>query len=142
VGPHYSGMRKLKQGRGLQAVAVWLLAVMSSLTARAHEGAMDSPATATSLFPLFITCDLKDEFLTQSIDAHTVMWFDTPVSIEGSRALRDAAQQNAGKIVPVPLVLDVRLDRRRASAHMTPIERGVHANKDCAHRVASGTRQP
>ena len=120
------------------AVAVWVLAVMSMVTARAQQGAMDSPATATSLFPLFITGDLKDEFVTQNIDARDVMWLETPVSRQGSRALREAAQQSAGKIVPVPLVLDVRLDRQRASAHMTPIE---HANKDCTRRVASGTRQ-
>lgn len=123
------------------AVALWLLAVMSSATARAHEAATDSPATATSLFPLFITGDLKGEFITQNIDARDVMWLGTPVSVEGSRALREAARQSAGKIVPVPLVLDARPDRQRASAHMTPIERGERAN-DCTHRVASGTRQP
>ena len=105
------------------AVAVWLLTVMSSVTARAHQEAMDSPATATSLFPMFITGDLKDEFVTQTIEARDVMWLETPVSIEGSRALREAAQQSAGKIVPVPLVLE-------------------HASPDCTRRVASGTRQP
>lgn len=136
-------MRKINRGRGLHvtiAVAVWLLAALSSMTARAQQGAMDSPATASSLFPLFITGDLKDEFLTQDIDPRTVMWFETPVSIEGSRALRDAAQQSAGRIVPLPLVLDVRMDAR-ANTHMMPIERGEHAKTDCMRRASSGTRR-
>ena len=60
---------------------------------------MDSPATVSSLFPLFIPSDLKDEFLTQHVDARSVMWLDTPVSMAGARAFRAAAQQSEGKIV-------------------------------------------
>ena len=81
------------------AVAVWVFAALSTMTARAQQQAMNSPATTSSLFPLFITGDLRDEFLTQHLDARTVMWLETPVSIEGSRALREAAQQGAGKII-------------------------------------------
>src|SRR5262245_22290522 len=81
------------------AVAVSLLVALSSVTASAEQGAMESPATATLLFPLFITADFRDEFLTQNMDARAVMWLETPVSIEGARAFRDAAQQSEGQIV-------------------------------------------
>lgn len=81
------------------AVAVWALAALSTMTARAEQQAMNSPATTPSLFPLFITGDLKGEFLTQHVDARTMMWLETPVSIEGSRALQEATQQSEGKIV-------------------------------------------
>jgi len=105
------------------AVAVSLLALLSSATVRA-QGAMNSVATASSLFPLFITCDLKDEFLTPDVDSRIAVWFETPVSIEGARARREAAEASSGKIVPVPLVLDVHVDARCESAQMRPVARG------------------
>ncbi len=86
-----------------------MLALLSPIAARAEWGAIDRPATdARSLFPLFLTCDLKAEFVTPEVDPRTVALLDTPVSRDGAEARRASLQESSWKIVPVPLVLDAQ----------------------------------
>jgi hypothetical protein len=107
------------------AVAVWLLALLPSVAVRAQQEAVDGRiATATSLFPLFITCDVREEFVTQDVDPRTVAWFDTPVSKDGAWARAEALIAGAGKIVQVPLVLHVNLENRHRTVQVFPMERG------------------
>jgi hypothetical protein len=83
------------------ALAVALVLLVST-TARAQQEAVECrPATAKTLFPLFLTCDLKDEFLTPNVDPRTVIWFDTPVSRDGAIARTEAENE---RIQRVPLV--------------------------------------
>src|SRR5712675_2191402 len=101
------------------AVALGLLALLSSVAVRAQQEAVDCrTATATSLFPLFITCDVRDEFITQDIDPRVVAWFDTPVSKNGAWARTEALKAEAGRIVQVPLVLNVNLEKRHRTVQV------------------------
>jgi hypothetical protein len=102
------------------AVAVWLLAALSPLAARAQPA--DCHA-ATALFPLFITSDLMDEFVTPGLDSRIVVWFDSPVSKAGALAHREMLKKESGRFAPVPLVLDVVLHAAHVRDQAVPLER-------------------
>ena len=89
----------------MKIAAVSLLALLVAASSHAQQPVIvEGDALLPSLVPLFISCDLQEEFLMPAIDARTLFWMETPVSREGARLRAESNRQ--WKVEQVPLVLN------------------------------------
>ena len=95
----------------MKIAAVSLLALLVAAMSHAQQPVIiDGGAMLPSLVPLFISCDLQEEFLTPAIDARTLFWMETPVSRDGARMRAELNRQ--WKVSQVPLVLNSETAKR------------------------------
>ena len=88
----------------MKFAAVSLLALLMAVAGHAQPVIVEEDMMLPSLIPLFISCDLQEEFVTPALDARTLFWLETPVSREGARMLAESRRQ--WRVTQVPLVLD------------------------------------
>ena len=107
----------------MKIVVAALIVMLSVTPGRTHQpvAADFNEATMPSLISLFVTSDLRSEFVTPSIDPGTVVLLDTPVSREGARLHRESILTSGWGVVRVPLVVDEESMQQMERNHSTPL---------------------
>ena len=136
----------------MKIAAVSLLALLVAAMSHAQQPVIiDGGEMLPSLVPLFISCDLQEEFLTPAIDARTLFWMETPVSRDGARMRAELNRQ--WKVSQVPLVLNSETAKRcearpvvsgpiGAKLSEPVINARGHVGVGCANKMDATWRRP
>jgi hypothetical protein len=93
-----------RRGLPMKIAAVPVLVLFTAMTSHAQPASRAVDATRTeALIPLFVSCDLSEQFTTPSLDQRDLLWLETPVSREGARFHEEARKRV--DVSRVPLVL-------------------------------------